>query len=260
MSSPLRQYKPINQRIVEDKQIDYTKKYYFVFEGRNTEVEYFKGIDKYSKELGISNMIEIIILEKDESIKNDSAPIRLLEEAKRKKTELIANDEFDEDLDKFVLVFDRDSFKPVDKKQIEFIEFISVAKKEAILAVTSPCFEIWLLLHFEKISLENKKNSIKEQDLDTLVAIEKYYEDFRQNLKVSNKHTFTSNAFSLTTGLNPKSNLNFDTVLLENVELAINHEHFSLIETDVDKMVDKLGSNIGALIELLKIDPRENAN
>ncbi len=260
MGSSLREYKPLNQRTTENKEIHYTKKYYFVFEGSNTEVEYFKGIDRYSKQLEISNMIEIIILEKGESIKNNSAPIRLLQEAKNKKEELIDIDKFDESVDEFVIVFDRDSFKPVDKKQKEYLEFILEAKKYAILAVTSPCFEIWLLLHFHQISIENVKKQIKRTDIATLTAFEKYYEEFRQNIKISNKHTFTSNAFSLTSGINSKSNLNFDDLLLDKVEIAINQEHSPILETDINKMVNKLGSNIGQLIELLKIDPRENAN
>lgn len=255
----LREYKPINQRNTNDKPIEYTKKYYFVFEGSNTEVEYFKGVDEYSKKLGISNMIKLIILEKDESIKNDSAPIRLLQETREKKKELLTSGEFEDTIDEFVIVFDRDSFKPVDKKKKEYIDFINEAEKEAILAVTSPCFELWLLLHFNEISFENKKKKIEEKDIDIIKALQTYYEEFRQNIKISGKHTFTSKSFSLTSRTNSKSNLNFED-LLERIEDAINHEKSIELEKDIHNMVDKLGSNIGELIEKLRIDPRENAD
>lgn len=248
----LREFKPINQRFTEDKIIEQTKKYYFVFEGSNTEVDYFKGINNNSKELEISNMIEIIILEKDESISTHSAPIRLLQEARITKEELIQKEEFDENIDKFVIVFDRDSFKPVDKKQQEYIDFINEAEKDAILAVTSPCFEIWLLLHFDAINFDNV-------EIETVEALKIHYEEFRQNSKVSNKHTFTSKIFSETSGTNPKSNLDFDD-MLDKVASAIEKEKSGILEIDIRQMVDKLGSNIGLLIEQLKMDPRENAN
>jgi len=250
--SHLREFKSITQRFTDDKVIEETKKYYFVFEGSNTEVDYFKGIKKYSKELEISNMIEIVILEKDESIGTHSAPTRLLQEARITKADLIKEEKFDEAIDRFVIVFDRDSFKPVDRKKQEYMDFINEADRDAILAVTSPCFEIWLLLHFDKINVDGTEKK-------TMDTIKDYYEKFRQNLKVSNKHTFASKIFSETAGTNSKSNLNFDE-LLNKVKIAINNEKSLLLERDIRNMVDKLGSNIGELIEQLKIDPRKNAN
>lgn len=254
ISGHFRSYTPLTQRFADDEivEMENTKKYYFVFEGSNTEVEYFKGIEKYSKELEISNFIKLIILEKDESIDTHSDPKRLLQEARITKKELIQKEEFDESIDEFVLVFDRDSFKPVDRKRQEYLDFINEAEKDAILAVTSPCFEIWLLLHFDKITIDNLET-------ETLEALESNYEKFRQNLKVSNKHTFSSKAFSETAGTNPKSNLNFDN-LLDKIQNAIEKEKSEILEKDIGQMVDKLGSNIGLLIEKLRIDPRENAN
>lgn len=254
ISGHFRSFTPLTQRFADDEivEMENTKKYYFVFEGSNTEVEYFKGIEKYSKELEISNFIKLIILEKDESIDTHSDPKRLLQEARITKEELIQKEEFDESIDEFVLVFDRDSFKPVDRKRQEYLDFINEAQKDAILAVTSPCFEIWLLLHFDKIT-------IYDLETETMEALESNYEKFRQNLKVSNKHTFTSKVFSETAGTNPKSNLNFDN-LLDKIQNAIEKEKSEILEKDIWQMADKLGSNIGLLLEQLRIDPRENAN
>jgi len=254
MDGHLRPFRPLTQRFANDEIIEMedTKKYYFVFEGSNTESDYFKGIQKYSKELEISNLIEIIPLEKDESICTHSDPKRLLHFARSTKEDLIKTEEFDENIDKFVIVFDRDSFKPVDKKRQEYLEFINEAEKDAILAVTSPCFEIWLLLHFDIITIDGSEQ-------ETLSSLKINYEKYRQNQKVSNKHTFTSKAFSETAGTNPKSNLNFDN-LLDKIQNAIEKEKSEILEKDIIKMVDNLGSNIGLLIEQLRIDPRENAN
>lgn len=113
--------------------------------------------------------------------------------------------------------------------------------------------KIWLLLHFEKISIKNDKLNINEINIDTLTLLDKFSEKFRQNLKVSNKHTFTSQVYSETTGNNPKSNLDFDNLLLNNVNFAINQEELSILEADVNEMRNKLGSNIGTLIKLLNI-------
>lgn len=91
ISGHFRSFTPLTQRFADDEivEMENTKKYYFVFEGSNTEVEYFKGIEKYSKELEISNFIKLIILEKDESIDTHSDPKRLLQEARITKEELI---------------------------------------------------------------------------------------------------------------------------------------------------------------------------
>lgn len=141
----LRTFKPLNRDITP---LEDAKKYYFIFEGSNTEVDYFKGIANHSKEIEISNMIEIIILEKEANIKTTSAPNRLLEFAKNKKEELKTKKLFNDEIVEFVLVFDRDSFKPVDKKENEYISFINEAKEHSILAVTSPCFENMVTIAF----------------------------------------------------------------------------------------------------------------
>lgn len=239
--SPLRELKSLVNRYDDESQdFDELKKYYFIFEGLSTEVKYFQGIQQNTKKLSINNMIKIIIFQKYGDIESHSNPVNLLEEAKIKKQELIKEEKFREGFDEFIVVFDRDSYKPVDKKRQQYLDFIDEAKDLVKLAVTSPCFEFWLLLHYE----------------DSIQQIQNDYELFRQNTKVSKTHTFTSKRFSDLSGRNSKSNLRFEE-LVDRIDVAINQEKDELIKQDIYEMCDKLGSNIGKLIEKLRIDPRE---
>ncbi|MGL5087030.1 MAG: RloB family protein, partial [Clostridium sp.] len=223
--SPLRELKSLTDRYSMDiEEIDELKKYYFVFEGISTEVKYFQGIQNYSKELKISNMIEIILLQKYGDIESHSNPLNLLEEAKSMKEKLINEEKFKAHVDEFVIVFDRDSYKPVDKKRKQYLQYLNDATEVATLGITNPCFELWLLLH---------------------------YENYRQNLKISKTHTFASKRFSEIAGRNPKSNIRFDE-LLEKVDIAINQEKNNLLKQDIYEMSDNIGSNIGELIEKLR--------
>ena len=75
-----------------------------------------------------------------------------------------------------------------------------------------------------------------------------------ENAKISNKHTFTSDLFSKLSGMNPKSNLNFEK-LKAKVQITILQE--KRLAQKLEEITDKIGSNIGVLIETLKKDPRD---
>lgn len=184
-------------------------------------------------------MIEIIILQKYGDIESHSNPENLFKEASEKKIEFINNGEFKEDLDEFIIIFDRDSYKPVDKKRDQYLQYIDKSKESVMLGITNPCFELWLLLHCDNI----------------LDDISDHYEEYRQNQKISNTHTFTSKRFSDVFGRNSKSNLKFEE-LVDKVDIAIKQEKSTYIKNDIYEMCDKIGSNIGEVIEKLRIDPR----
>lgn len=112
--------------------------------------------------------------------------------------------------------------------------------------VTTPCFEFWLLMHLEDVCTKYK---------DEL-------QEFRNNSKQSNRHTFTSSEVSKlahhSKGI--KENI-FKKYYLSKVEFAIHQakEHFStnideLIGTDDsdDTKKGELGSNLPSLFDLLK--------
>lgn len=233
--SPLREFRSLTTRFEEYVQIDPLRRYYLIFEGANTERKYFQGIDNNRKELGINSQIELVILHKEGDISSFSHPIKLLELIEDKKKSLKRDGKFAKAIDRFVIVFDRDSYE----KAEDYIEFVEKASGDNILAVTSPCFELWLILHYED-------------------AVERYIVPNRvslfKNEKVSSSHTVASRLFSEISGTNPKSG-SFFNKLKDRIDLAISQE--KELEQDILKMASELGSNVGCLIEQMREDPRD---
>ncbi len=233
--SPLREYRTLTTRFEEDIKIEPLRRYYLIFEGANTERKYFQGIDNNRKELGINSQIELVILHKEGDISSFSHPIKLLELIEEKKKFLKRDGKFDKAIDRFVIVFDRDSYE----KPEDYVEFIEKASADNILTVTSPCFELWLILHYED-------------------ALEKYVvpnkDKLFDNEKVSRAHSFASNLFSEISGTNPKSG-SFFNKLMGSIDLAIEQE--KALEQGILKMATEIGSNVGVLIEQMREDPRD---
>lgn len=233
--SPLREFRSLTTRFEEDIKIELLRRYYLIFEGANTERKYFQGIDNNRKELGINSHIELVILHKEGDISSFSHPIKLLELIEEKKKSLKRDGKFDKAIDRFVIVFDRDSYE----KPEDYCEFIEKASADNILTVTSPCFELWLILHYEN-------------------AVEKYVAPNKDKLfdneKVSRAHSFASNLFSEISGVNPKSG-SFFNKLKGGIDLAIEQER--ALEQDILRMTTEIGSNVGVLIEQMREDPRD---
>lgn len=233
--SPLREATSWTDRYQEETEIDPLKRYYLIFEGIQTEVKYFEGLINERKLLGINNMIELIILHKEGDIQSHSHPKRLFELVNEKKQELVDHEKYYEGIDEFVIVFDRDSYQ----ESSEYLEFISISESDNLLAVTSPCFELWLILH--------KEDSVEDYILE-------YETEILANHKVSNQHTYTSKLFSDLFQMNPKSNLDFE-VFKNSIGIALLQEQ--KICRNIHEFTERIGSNIGSLIELFRSDPRQ---
>ena len=233
--SPLREFRSLTTRFEEDIEIEPLRRYYLIFEGANTERKYFQGIDNNRKEIGINSQIELVILHKEGEISSFSHPIKLLELIEEKKKSLKRDGKFDKAIDRFVIVFDRDSYE----KSEDYVEFMEKASADNILTVTSPCFELWMILHYED-------------------AVEKYVTPNKDRLfdneKVSRAHSFASNLFSEVSGTNPKSGAFFNK-LKGGIDLAIEQER--LLEQEILRMATEIGSNVGVLIEQMREDPRD---
>ncbi len=232
--SPLREFRSLTARFEEDIEIELLRRYYLIFEGANTERKYFQGIDNNRKELGINSQIELVILHKEGEISSFSHPIKLLELIEKKKKSLKRDGKFDKEIDRFVIVFDRDSYE----KSEDYVGFIEKASADNILTVTSPCFELWLILHYEDA-------------VEKLITLHK--ESIFQNEKVSISHTFASRLFSEISGTNPKSG-SFFNKLKSGIDLAIQQE--KALEQDILRMATEIGSSVGVLIEQMREDPR----
>lgn len=132
--------------------------------------------------------------------------------------------------DKVCIIVDRDpqSFKA---EQYDYV--VEKCQTEGYqLYVTNPCFEFWLLLHFDEVMDMNP-------------------EDLRKNAKMTNKskRRFTEYKLRELVPGYQKNDIRF-SVFLPRIEIAIRNE--KKFEEDVLKLKDHLGSNVGCLIAELQ--------
>ncbi|MGL6101177.1 MAG: RloB family protein, partial [Fusobacteriaceae bacterium] len=168
-------------------------------EGSETEISYFKGIQDNKDELGISNNIEIKPLQREGT---KSHPTHVLADLKRYMQENgIKNDEL-------CMVIDRD---PNNFFESQFDKIVQECKKNKyFLAITNPCFEFWLLLHF---------------DISFYSNIE-----LLQNKIISNKHNFISKELSNKIRYS-KNRLDF-TKFMPHIDLAIKNSKLFKVKNE----------------------------
>ena len=236
--APVRNYSNWNKRTYDQKeQIEPYKKFFFICEGANTEVFYFKSLIDLRKQLGIHALIDLCLLEKTEKDKDISHPKRLLEFAQEQKK----NDEisFDEERDQMILVIDADIYE---KKPQEYEQLLAQAEiYHDTLAVTNPAFELFLLLHYE--------NSYQTD-------IFPHASEILQNQK-ENGRRFISQLFSKKSGMNSKKNPKIGT-LAKNIDIAIAQEKH--LNQDHHKCIGTLTCNIGKIIQEIKDTKVPNEN
>ena len=134
---------------------------------------------------------------------------------------------YSEDIDKMCLIVDRDK-KSFKEERYNYVKE-ECKKKNFKLYVTNPCFEFWLLLHFDEVHLINK---------------EKLLENKRASLKVRFVESELKKYFPYN-----KNKYNAE-LLIEKIDLAIENE--KKFCENIEELKDKLGSNIGLLIKELK--------
>lgn len=225
----LREYRPLTRETDVTTSSEFRVVYYIICEGLNTEMIYFRGVSNNTKALGIDNTVCIIPLEKTEEHSSWSDPIKLIELADNYRTRLKEdpNSTYNDE-DRFVIVFDIDIFNRGKKSRLE--DILKTKKDDEIFVLSSPCFDLWLLLH--------QSGSLEEHILPNEPTILK-------NRKVSNKHTQTSKMASDILGFNTKGTYEFG-VLLPNIDIAIEQE--KKICQEMNEMTCKIGSNVGMFI------------
>lgn len=142
------------------------------YEGERTEVKYFNNF-RASDYFNDSGIIEIVPLKRGPNTGTDPLSVkRLLKNAKEnypfKKT------------DEFWLIIDRDHWETIHK--INFDQLVIDCNKENnfFLAMSNPCFEIWLIMHLKDITeyneeevnelLENASISRKKNHIDSILG------------------------------------------------------------------------------------------
>ena len=134
---------------------------------------------------------------------------------------------YSEDIDKMCLIVDRDK-KSFKEEQYNYVKE-ECERKSFKLYVTNPCFEFWLLLHFDEVHLINK-------------------EELLENKRASSKVRFVESELKKYFPYN-KNKYNAE-LLIEKIDLAIENE--KKFCENIEELKDKLGSNIGLLIKELK--------
>ena len=224
--APIRNYSGWNQRAADNQEpIEPYQKFFFICEGANTEVFYFKELINLRKQLGIHPLIDVCLLEKTDEDQNLSNPKRLLEFAEEQKSN--PDISFDREHDRMIVVIDADIYQ---RKPEDYPKILEMAKDYGdVLAVTNPAFELFLLLHYE--------NSYKTDIVPNTVQI-------LENRKVNNRR-FISQLFSQRSGMNSKTNSAVGK-LAANIDIAILQEQN--LNQDVEDCINKLTSNIGKVI------------
>jgi len=186
-------------------------------EGSNTEPDYFEAIkDKLSEHISV--LIEIEVIEKEPGASEPKDVVSNLDN-------FLNEQDKEEYGDELWVVWDREK---VIARKINILEILPECKeKNYNIAMTNPLFEFWLLLHLVDISLYNK-------------------EDLFNNDKIPARQRFISNELTNILGKYTKKNFNRDIVTKNNIDRALEQE--KLFETNLERIIDNLGSNIGDLI------------
>jgi hypothetical protein len=207
------------KRLERVSQVRDARLFVIATEGEETEKQYFE--DLMSKDWYSNPRVIIEVLERSSSASNPKRILKLLDE-RAKKTGL----KFDDEL---WLVIDRD------KQSWTIEEIAQVAQvclqKGYYLAISNPCFELWLLLHIQ---------SLDEYSDETL-------QEFLDNKKVSSSRTRLEKELILLLGSYNKSNLDtsqFLPYVKEAIERAKKLDIFS-----EQRWQNQLGTRIYKLVE-----------
>ena len=134
---------------------------------------------------------------------------------------------YSEDIDKMCLIVDRDK-KSFKEEQYNYVKE-ECKRKNFKFYVTNPCFEFWLLLHFDEVHSINREKLLENKRASSKV---RYVESKLKKYFPYNKNKYNAE------------------LLIEKIDLAIENE--KRFCEDIEELKDKLGSNIGLLIKELK--------
>lgn len=228
--APIRTYTDWNKRLSDmEDQIEPYRKYFFICEGSNTEVWYFKKLIDLRKQLGIHPLIDIRLMEKTGEDRTLSNPKALVMFAEKQKS--VPSNKFDPKHDKMVIVFDADIYK---KNPSVYNEVLELGEGN-IFAVTNPSFELFLLLHYE-----NSYEELISPNENKILLNEK-----------SGKRRFITALFTDKSGMNPKENPAVGN-LAQYIDIATKQEKF--LNQDIHKAIGNLTSNVADIIQQIRDD------
>ncbi|NLD27028.1 MAG: RloB domain-containing protein [Acholeplasmataceae bacterium] len=206
--------------------------YYLIMEGTKTEPIYFQLLEKKLLALRVRNNIRLIYLERTLNDRGSNTPDQLF-----RFLRLFRAQKNDPDAVYF-MVFDRDSYKNRPNPEKSYLDFLNRIKNAPVrLIVSSPCFELWLLLH--------RLNAYRDLILPDQEAI-------FQNERLSSGYTYISKMVKDLFGFNPKSMI--PDFFLNGLNNALKQS--PLLTSDPVRMATEIGENIGDFIAELMQDVR----
>jgi RloB-like protein len=129
------------------------RRFLILCEGEVTEVQYFRAFEKWRR----SALLELPNLEIDGL---GNATIKLVREAKQRKQAALAQAKSEKDdnlaYDQVWCVFDVDDHPDLGAAKV------MARDNEIQLAISNPCFELWLLLHLRGDPGQKSREKIKE--------------------------------------------------------------------------------------------------
>lgn len=148
------------------------KMFILSYEGNVSEKKYFEDF-RQSEWFNDSGLIEVISLKRPANKGSDPISVKkLLQEAKKEYRF--------KDTDEFWLIIDRDDWEEIHNHN--FDKLVDDCKKEGnfFLAMSNPCFEIWLILHLKDLNeyneeeksrlITNKRISNSKNYIDTVLS------------------------------------------------------------------------------------------
>lgn len=213
--------------------IDAEKLFVLSYEGTVTEKKYFQDF-RASVYFNNNGLIEIVSLKRPKDKGSDPFSVKKLLNWAKKEYGFKISDEF-------WLIIDRDDWESIHK--LNFDELVKECKKEEnfYLAMSNPCFEIWLVLHLKNLTefTDEKKALIFE------------------NAKIGNKNYIDILVAQLQggdRGYNKRPNPNIYLPLTKTaIERAKSND---ILEEDYPKSI---GTNLYKLIEKLIDNESPNA-
>ncbi|MES3016397.1 MAG: RloB family protein [Bacteroidota bacterium] len=151
---------------------DAEKLFVLSYEGTVTEKKYFQDF-RASEYFNNNGLIEIVPLKRPKGKGSDPFSVKKLLNWAKKEYGFKISDEF-------WLIIDRDDWESIHK--LSFDDLVAECKKEEnfYLAMSNPCFEIWLVLHLKNLSeftqdeqillLENAKVNNSKNHIDIVVG------------------------------------------------------------------------------------------
>lgn len=138
---------------------------------------------------------------------------------------------YEEGFDKICLIVDRDKDSFVSHPNNDQFAYVRQTCKEKGFGfyLTNPCFEFWLLLHFDEVF---------QYDLEQL----------KENPKITNKVRYLENELRRLLPGYKKANIRFELLKKRIWKAVENERHFC---EDIDGLKDAVGSNVGLLLQEL---------